>query len=51
MLQQIKTWMKQSTKFFFLGGGGGLPVTVLSIKQPNLAMKCQIWHLAMFTLH
>ena len=21
MLQQIKTWMKQSTKFFFLGGG------------------------------
>ena len=49
MLQQIKTWMKQSTKFFGGGGGGGL--TVLSIKQPNLAMKCQIWHLAMFTLH
>ena len=24
MLQQIKTWMKQSTKFFFLGGGGGI---------------------------
>ena len=23
MLQQIKTWMKQSTKFFFFGGGGG----------------------------
>ena len=22
MLQQIKTWMKQSTKFFFFGGGG-----------------------------
>ena len=21
----------------------------MSIKQPNLAMKCQIWHLAMFT--
>ena len=25
MLQQIKTWMKQSNKFFFfLGGGGGI---------------------------
>ena len=24
MLQQIKTWMKQSTKFFFWGGGGGI---------------------------
>ena len=23
MLQQIKTWMKQSTKFFFFWGGGG----------------------------
>ena len=23
MLQQIKTWMKQSTKFFFFFGGGG----------------------------
>ena len=50
MLQQIKTWMKQSTKFVFFFGGGG-ELTVLSIKQPNLAMKCQIWHLAMFTLH
>ena len=24
MLQQIKTWMKQSTKFFGGGGGGGI---------------------------
>ena len=24
MLQQIKTWMKQSTKFFFFLGGGGI---------------------------
>ena len=24
MLQQIKSWMKQSTKFFFFGGGGGI---------------------------